>query len=107
MLARVFTVGEETFRSIALIAVADMPLFPERSWSVSPFRFRMLLSRFPTSIISRPLPCNRWAFPRRTDKLRETAPFRRIPLRCRIPRNGSEQGADPSPKLLDPGDTGK
>ena len=27
MLASVFTVGEETFRSIALIAVADMPLF--------------------------------------------------------------------------------
>ena len=54
MAARVVTVGDDTFRSIALIAVADIPLFPERSCSVRPFRFRMLLSRFPTSIMSGP-----------------------------------------------------
>ena len=31
MAARVVTVGDDTFRSIALIAVADIPLFCETS----------------------------------------------------------------------------
>jgi hypothetical protein len=56
MEARVFTVGDETFRSIALIAVADMPLFSETSWSVRFFLFRMLLILFPTLIVSTDLP---------------------------------------------------
>ncbi len=43
------TVGDETFRSMALMAVAEMPLFSESSWSVSPFFFLMLLILFPTS----------------------------------------------------------
>jgi hypothetical protein len=52
MAARVVTVGDDTFRSIALMAVADMPLFSDTSWSVRFFLFRMLFILFPTSIVS-------------------------------------------------------
>ena len=51
MLASVLTVGDDTFRSMALMAVADIPLFSDRSWRVRPFRFRMLLILLPTSIM--------------------------------------------------------
>jgi hypothetical protein len=48
----VLTVGEDTPRSMALMAVAETPLFSASSWRVSPFFFLMLLIFFPTFIFS-------------------------------------------------------